>query len=436
MSVRTLTFPNGFRLIYEKKKTKTTDLQVLCDIGSIHEPDGLRGVSHMIEHMCFKGTTHRTIPMRLHMEYDNIGAYMNAFTDKPYTGYIIQCDSIYTENMIQLVSDMVLNSIFDKTQFRLEEKVVIEESARNKDDPTSLLFRELNSVLYKGSVYENDIDCSEYHEQLFDYDRVIDYYKRMYRPERMLVSIVTGLPFEDVKRFVSKSYFARTRLRSPCETISLHKCVSYQAEPYYRLIPKASMATIHLAIGFRTNSIDRYALTLLQNILSGPNTARMFLGLREENGLTYTAWASNCNYDTVGDIMLYAQTDSTRLMKNGKKKKGVLPIIVDILTDLRKHGVRQSELDTTKGFMRGRSHNGNENGSTLCNNNAIGAMLYPSEAICPYAKVYETYYHNITKPEVDEVIRKYIRLDNMTVCMIGDHLPKLKDIQHAFQIMD
>ena len=429
MSVLTFTYPNGFRLVYEKIKSDTSNIQVYCDVGSIHEPTDLRGVSHMIEHMCFKGTAHKRIPNLLHMEYDKIGAYMNAYTDKSHTCYVVKCDDIYTEHMTLLLSDMIMNSIFDKTQFKLEEKVVIEESARNMDDPAFLLFSILNRQLYADSVYESAIDDFDYHNTLFNRDKVVKFYKDMYKPERMLLSVATCIPFDHVKRMIRKSFFAHQTASVPRHGNELRKYASTQTEPYYKIVNRHGSETVHIAIGFRTDSIDRYALKLLQIVLSGPNSSRMFVKLREENGLTYTSYVESTSYDTIGDLTFYAQADASKVIRNGRGKKGVLPIIVDIINDVYTHGLQQSEIDIAKGYFRGQLHINFNDGDKLCSNNGLSALLYPSEPICSYSKLYETYYHGITKEELHVVARKYLTKNNMSLCMIGKKAPKLGDVK-------
>ena len=435
MSIKTHTFPNGFKLVYEKNTSKSSNIQVFCDIGSIHEPDDLRGSSHFIEHMCFKGTSNRTEARKLHMEYDKIGAYINAYTEKNHTCYIVKCDPLYVENMINLLSDMLLNSIFEKRNFRLEEKVVVEESVLSKDDPLFLLYDGLNRSLYAGSAYETPVDMIDYHKTEFDYKKVIEYYKEFYIPERMVLSIVTDLSLEHIKQMIGKSFLA-TRNNVPHHAIVPRTCISPQNEPHYNLVTKTGIQTTHLVIGFRTDTIDRHKLWFLQNVLSGPNTARMFSQLREKNGLTYTSGIETTSYSTFGDVTFYAQSDSSKMINNGTGgKKGVLPLIVDIIHDIYKHGLQQTEIDIAKGYVKGRINIKMDDGYIACSHNGTSALVYPSEPLCPYSKIYDTYYKDITKAELDEVARKYLRKDNMTLCMIGEHIPKLGVVKSVCNII-
>jgi len=369
------------------------------------------------------------------MEYDKIGAYINAYTEKHHTCYIVKCDHVYTESMINLLADMLMNSIFEKRNFRLEEKVVVEESVLSKDDPLFILYRGLNKSLYDGSAYDTPVDMLEYHETKFDYSKVVKYYKKFYRPDRIILSIVTDLSFDNIKHILGKSFLATPR-DDPQRAIVPNTCISPQNEPRYLLMKKPGIQTIHLVIGFRTNNEDRHKLWLLQNILSGPNSARMFTELREENGLTYTSGIDTTNYSAFGDFTFYAQSDSSKMIKNGtSRKKGVLPLIVDIIHDIYLHGLDQSEIDIAKGYVRGKINIKVDDGYAKCYHNGASALIYPSEPICPYSKMYDTFYRDITKADLDAVVRKYLRRDNMTVCMVGEHIPTLSVVKSVCDII-
>jgi predicted Zn-dependent peptidase len=137
----TYSWPNGFRVIYEKSHVSVNDthIQVFCDVGSAYETDNLRGASHFIEHMCFKGTHKVPTTKELMVNYDRIGAYFNAYTEKRYTCYVLRCDDEYIENSLVIMSEMILNSRFDKKEFVKEQRVVVEENIRDSDDPVSTI---------------------------------------------------------------------------------------------------------------------------------------------------------------------------------------------------------------------------------------------------------------------------------------------------------
>jgi predicted Zn-dependent peptidase len=136
---------------------------VFCKVGSIYETNNLRGVSHFVEHMCFKGTQKIIQPNEIFANYDEIGAYINAYTEKEYTCYTLKCSDMFVENSINILSDMMLNSTFPKKEFIKEQKVIVEENIRSINNNEWFFFDKLNAIFYEGSSFAYPIDSIEYH---------------------------------------------------------------------------------------------------------------------------------------------------------------------------------------------------------------------------------------------------------------------------------
>ena len=430
MSVKTHIFPNGLKLVYEKSpgNIPVTQMQAFCNFGSVDEPEDSKGAAHFIEHMCFKGTTTIANSSKLTQTYDKIGAYMNATTDKLYTCYVVKCDSNFTENMVKLVSDMMLNSTLSEKECEKEIQVVIEESSRNSDVSSYALFIELYKMIYKNSIYDLPVDTIEFHKKNFVYSKIRELYKKYYQPNRIVLSVVSDLTFVHVKRIVASSIFNKTKNSLPCKPI-LNQYIPPQSETLYKVIEKKSESTTHLAIGFRVYKEDRHKLVILKTILGGPMSARLFTTLREQNGLTYTSTATLTLYDDYGDLTLYAESDSAKIMKNGRGKKGVFPLIIGIINDVIKNGVTDSEVDLTKQYLKGSLNTNLDSNESKCKHNGLAALLSPNEPICPYNKLYDVYYKDISKTEINEIARKYLIKNNMSVCFSGGTPPKLSDVK-------
>ena len=430
MSVKTHIFPNGLKLVYEKSpgNIPVTQMQAFCNFGSVDEPEDSKGAAHFIEHMCFKGTTTIANSSKLTQTYDKIGAYMNATTNKLYTCYVIKCDSNFVENMVELVSDMMLNSTLSEKECEKEIQVVIEESSRNSDDSKYAMFIELDKMVYKDSIYDLPVDTIEFHKKNFVYSKIRELYKKYYQPNQVVLSIVSDLTFDHVKRIVASSIFNKTKNSLPCKPI-LNQYIPPQSETLYKVIEKKSESTTHLAIGFRVYKEDRHKLVILKTILGGPMSARLFTTLREQNGLTYTSTATLTLYDDYGDLTLYAESESAKIMKNGRGKKGVFPLIIGIINDVIKNGVTDSEVDLTKQYLKGSLNTNLDSNESKCKHNGLAALLSPNEPICPYNKLYDVYYKDISKTEINEIARKYLIKNNMSVCFSGGTPPKLSDVK-------
>ena len=164
--------------------------------------------------------------------------------------------------------------------------------------------------------------------------------------------------------------------------------------------------------------------------------SRLYTILRENNGLTYTSRVIATEYEHSGHIMFYAITDSTKILNNGKvarnkthkkgrthMKKGVYPLMLDLLANLVKHGVTEKEVSRTKTYLDGKRMMNLENPHTQVENNGISMLLYNSEDTVPYKEGFNTYYKPITRERINQVIAKYFKPENMNIAMVGGNLP-------------
>ena len=453
--IHTHTFHNGFRLIYEKPRNSisTSAIQVFCKVGSAMETDETRGISHFIEHMVFKGTKKIPLSKDISNTYDQIGAYFNATTEKSYTNYIVNCQDEYVKNCILVLGDMLMNSIFDRKEFEKEKKVVVEETIILEDSNSDIISDAYDATVYKGSPYEYPIDVFSYHKPgSLDYDTTIQFYKTFYRPSNMVLSVVSHISFSRFIDIINNSDFARTpelgtkigdrvlskddaKMRlSESFIYCPNSSISYlpQNEPQYIIKKRKGVNTMHLIVGFRTcsqYSPDKYALNMLENILGGYMSARLFTVLREENGLTYTSYANSRYYSILGDFSIGAETDPAKLLVNKGVGKGVLPTIMDIIDDLQQNGVSKKELQISKSNLKG-SIAIDQSISGACFYNGSKLILYDDGTpVVSYYDRFDNYYKNITQRDIHDVIQKYLKKSNMTVCILGEHVPNLKTIK-------
>lgn len=436
MPIQSFIFPNGFRFIYEKPKNKLpiTSIQVFCDVGSVHEDNDLRGASHFIEHMCFKGTRDYPNSKKLLVEFDKMGADFNAYTEKRLTCYHVKIGNDSIQNCIHIMADMLMNSTFIKKEYDKEYKVVIEENIKNENDPEVIVDENMDKLLYKGSAFEYEIDNLRFHKKKMDYEKVMEYYKSFYIPSRFVLSIVTNTPFETIKSILKKSYFMKNVL--PTNQYILNRNINFNIEPQskiqYLLQKKVGIVTNLLMIGFRTCSDlsdDKYPLILIKNMMNDLS-GRLAMLLREEHGLTYTSNATTNYYENVGDFIFFAETDSKKLIKNGSSK-GVLPLIIGLINDLLKNGITEKEFLLTKHSKREKMKLKLEDNDVLAEHIGKEFLLYGDKRkIISYSDIYDTYYKDITKEIVNAVIRKYFKPENMSVCIVGEQIPSQSTIEN------
>ena len=419
--MKTRTLENGFRVVHEKSYhgSNIASIQVICDVGSIHEPHDSRGSAHFIEHMCFKGTPSHPNTYKISTLVDKTGSYVNAFTDRRYTKYYIDTTTEHVPTYIHLLSDMLLKSVFDKREYMKEREVVKEEMIQDADDAEQSVMENADTVIFAGSPYEYPVDELKYHsgKDALQYEKIVKMYSEFYVPNRMILSVCSANSFDAVCAAVNRSFFAREKGGNKgCLILSLKP----QSTTAY-IIERAPINPIHLCIGFRTCSIydaDRYPLKMLKNIISGSLSSRLFMVLRDENGLTYSSYTSVEHFEHGGSFVFYAECDSTKFLMNGTSKPGVYPLVIKLICDLVKNGITQKELDIAKSNYRGKMISTKENAESIASYNAKN-ILFQMPNPPAFTDKYKARIHPITVADINACIKKYFRRENMVVSVVG-----------------
>ena len=429
------TFENGFQVIYQKSEQviPLTCMHVFCSVGSAFEIEPIRGASHLVEHMCFKGTREHSKARNLLMEYNKIGAYFNAYTEKRYTTYTLTCDDNHVDHCTNLLSEMLMNSSFSKKEFYKEQHVVVEENIRTKDNNTYMLEKALDKLYFKGSSYENPIDIIDYHPTptYLKYEDVYQWYKWFYRPSNMVCSVVSNIPFAQIVTFLKKSYFMNAVTSHPAQ---IHFYPTLSIEPinnHFIYHKKKGIAATILHVGFRTCSAysnDRHILKILKHILNG-FSGRLFTIFRTKRGLTYRSSAKSMHQEHTGYFNFHIETDPKKLLTDGKDL-GVIPILLQLIKDLIKNGVSAKEIEVAKGNFKGNMLMNLQSVDTLAEYNGVSTILKLNEV--PFNKVYDAYIKSITLQQVNKIIDKYFIQDNLVVGIVYDHELDKKKIEQMF----
>jgi zinc protease len=406
-------------------------MHLFCDGGSAYEIDGLRGASHLVEHMCFKGTESIRRARNVLVQYNKIGADFNAYTVKRFTTYHINCEDVDVSHCLELLADMVLHSIFSKKEFDKEQHVVVEENIRAEDNNMNVLEEKLDAIMYQGSSYENPVDNIRYHPTPthLKYEDIRNWYKWFYRPSNMICSIVTNLSYSQVIAILKRTHFMEsvracsTPIGLPTPILTLLPINDCPQQARIEYIKKKGVSTDILTIGFRTcayNSPDKYTLMLLQQILNG-FSGKLFTALRTKRGLTYSSSCSSEYQEHTGSFTISVVTNPRKLLKDQDSHDGVLPVLIHMLRHLKQHGVTSEELSIAKGSIQGTLVLELRSNDAIATYNGIQTLLDVSTSIVPYYQIYEKYMKNITRAQIHRVIKQYLRRENMLVGILYDH---------------
>ena len=426
--MNTYTFPNGFRVIYEKpiNSLNVSSIIAFCNLGSAHERENLYGVSHFIEHMCFKGTKKIHLSKTLFETFDNVGTYYNASTNKRYTEYDIKCTDENINKSIFLLSDMLLNSAFDKKEYKKEINVVIEENLQDHEDNENILNDTMESMLYKSTVFEHPIDHIKYHkDNTMKYDEVMETYQLFYQPHNIILSVVSNTPFNKIIKAINSSYFSKKiSINKSIPCLNLTPIIGSN-EVKYNFIKGNEKNISYLKIGFNVcnqYNKDKYILNFIRSLLGGPFSSRLFMTLREYNGLTYSIDVDTQYFEIGGDFTITTVCDNNKLLKN-KDHKGVLPLILDVIRDLLNKGVSKKEFEIIQNYIHGKLILSQEDNDIIAEHNGEYMLLYANNTDIEYTKysdVYEKYYNKISINDVNSIIKKYFIKESMKICVIGD----------------
>lgn len=421
------TFPNGLRLVYEQHPTNMpqTHIRAFCHVGSINEPDNIRGASHFIEHMCFKGSQSFPSWSAINEPFSRSGAYFNAVTTKQYTCFIVDCLDHYAHPFLKILGDMLLRSKFDKKEYKLELNVVREEMKMRK--PKSFI----ENLAFSGSAYSNWVDHDSYHKPgCLSYKDVMDYYHQYYVPQNIVLSVVSSISFDSIIRHISGTAFTEQIPRlSTVAPITNHTLGALDGHCESNFIFKSSPGdTAEVEIGVRVcdqfKNDEFHALNILRHIISNSMSSRLFVELREKRGLTYRSGAYMTLYETAGIFVLYAISDIDRLIHDGRSSHpGVIPVMFDILDDLIKSGVKESEMKMAKQHIKDALKMDLIAGGDKSAYNGIRVMLHNETDILSNKDVFDKCYKKITRGEVNEVIKKYFASRKYYFSVIGGKLP-------------
>lgn len=421
------TFSNGLRLVYESHPAKIpqTHIRAFCHVGSIHEPENIRGVSHFIEHLCFKGS--RAFPS-WHAVIDPFsqdGTNFNATTTKQFTCFIVDCLDNQSHAFLRILGDMMLRSKFVRSEYKLESNVMREEMKMRK--PKSFI----EKLAFSGSAYANWVDHDSYHKPgCLRYEDVVNFYHQYYVPQNIVISVVSSLSFNCIIKHVESTSFVDhlPRLQKILPIVnSTLGALDSNCESTYMLHSTKEGDTTRIEIGVRVcdqfKTDEYHVLNTLRHIVSLSMSSRLFIELREKRGLTYRSGSYMTLYETAGIFVIYAISDATRLIKDGKSM-GVIPVMFDILDDLIKNGIKDAELKRAKNSIKNSFKMHAVAGGEKSAYNGVRVMLHNDDSIMATNEVYDKCYKKITKTHVNDIIAKYFASRRYYFSVIGGNLPK------------
>src|SRR5574344_253363 len=396
-------------IIKQVKSNPIVNIDTWVKTGSINENEQNNGVSHFLEHLFFKGTkAHPT------GEFDKIleskGAITNAATSKDFTHYYITVPSKDFDTAIDLHADMLLNPLIPRKELEKERKVVMEEIAKDENNPSNKVYVNFNSLMYKNHPYKRKVIGNNQIIGNITREEILNYYNTHYAPSNMVTIIIGDV---DIDHALSKirEDFKTSEVRNLTHNVNVpEKQLSQKREKTLYEDTQSG----YMIIGSRgVNALnpDTYALDVLATVLGDGRASVLYQSIKERQQLAFSISADNSTYKEDGLFMISVNftPDKTQKLESA---------IFNEISKIQKHGITQEQLQRAKSVIVRDTHYSRESISNISNEIGYTTILTDNP------KFYDEYLNNINKVTANEVKRvadKYLGENKSAVSIV---LPK------------
>lgn len=308
MTLRFDTLPNGFRIVTEHMPgLMSASIGIWVQAGGRHERPEQNGIAHFLEHMAFKGTKTRS-PLQIAEAIEDVGGYINAYTSKDMTAYYARVLSADVGLALDVISDIVLNPVFDPREIETERNVILQEIGQTLDTPDDIIFDWLQEVSYPDQPFGRTILGPAKRVGAFSQQDLINFVAQHYGPNQMILSAAGGVDHDEIMTKAIE-LFGHLPRHEPFQMLRADFLGGEK-----RKVKKLEQA--HFTLSFEAPSYrapDVYAAQIYGMALGGGMSSRLFQKVREENGLCYTIFAQSGAYEDTGQITIYAGTSSEEI---------------------------------------------------------------------------------------------------------------------------
>ncbi len=398
--------PNGVRVITERmRQVRSVSVGVYIGTGSREEDLEETGLSHFVEHMVFKGTKNRTAE-QIARSVDSIGGGLDAFTSKELVSYNVKVLDEHLPEAFEIVADLVRNPLFEKHDIEKEKGVILEELKMEADNPEYLIHEIFSSNFWKGHALGRSILGTKQTIRTFDREAVEKYYHQFYTPANIVITAAGNLNHKAMLGLAEQRFADLTprRMRPPKEAPQPHAPLIFRN--------KNSLEQVHVYLGVPSIPVpheSRFICYVLNAILGGGMSSRLFQNIREKQGLAYTVYSELAMYRDAGCMMVYA---GTSLKSAGK----VIESIVHELHEISDHLVTPEELRRAKDHIKGSWVLSLESTTSRMGNLARQELYY--KRFISLDEALERI-EQVTAEEVQALAQEFFHPEQMAVAMLG-----------------
>ena len=338
---RTETLPCGLRLVTETMaEVRSVAVGFWVGSGSRDEPEEIAGASHFLEHLLFKGTATRSA-VQIAEALDEVGGDCNAYTTKEYTAFYVRLLSEHLPLGLDIMSEIMWGPALSASDLEAERTVILDEILMHADEPSDLVVERCFTALFPAHPLGRDALGTATSVGRIGVSDVRGFFERYYRPANMVVSVAGDCDHDEVARAIEERFSGPTGGAAPERSAP-----QVQVEPLVVVTRPTEQA--HLALGIRCVSRfdnDRWAYSVLNHVLGGGMSSRLFQKVREQRGLAYSIGSERLAYEDTGSLCVMAGTAPDNADE-------VLSIVAGELEGLAAEGITQRELAVAKGNLR------------------------------------------------------------------------------------
>lgn len=309
---RQTTLSNGLTIVTETVDTvRSVALGIWVRTGSRYEPEALSGISHFLEHTVFKGTTSRST-YDIAASLEGVGGHLNAFTSKEYTCYHARFLSEYLEDAVDVLTDILLHPTFPESEVEREKSVVLDELRDSQDVPEEVAFEQFEASLYPNSSLGRSILGNETSINSFSGEKLQEYLDLHYSPENTVIVAAGYVDHDEMVKLIESRYDRSQSDENQYESVDMG---AYQPG---EKVGARDIQQSHLVLGlpvFSTFDERRYDMAVLNSLLSGGMSARLFQNIREAHGVAYQIFSFVNLYRDTGSFGIYLATDPAKREK-------------------------------------------------------------------------------------------------------------------------
>ena len=335
--VREKRYENGLRVVVKQMPgLYSVTIGIMVGTGGAMETDAEDGISHFIEHMQFKGTQKRN-SFEISDAFDKIGAQVNAFTGKDSTCYYTKCTTDHIDAAFEALSDLFLHATYPEDEMEREKGVVCEEISMNEDTPEDLCMDLLARATYGSDNYGRNILGPASNVQGFTVEDIRRYKEARYCPENIVVSFAGGIDFDTAIALIER-YFA------DLPTGKYQKRILNVNRQANSLVKKKPIEQMHFAVSYPSIPLNHelnLATSIMNNVLGGSMSSRLFQEVREKLGLAYSVYSYTSRYAECGSLMIYAGV-------NPEKADSAYDAVNRVIKEFAEKGITDEE------FLRGK----------------------------------------------------------------------------------